>query len=112
MYITAKSVSFVYSNLYFCNIYINATLVLKLQNSTLSVEGSMISGMGNKESNVGVSYAGLGGYCNKTYPPNLQDYAYGDYFIGYNQEEGSQQMQMTFGSGCGNSYCSGNYFSL
>ncbi len=81
IYIIAKSVWLEYSNITGCDIFINASLVLKLQNSAISAEGSITLGPGYVNNTTSVHYAGSGGFCQAS-SFNSSNF-YGDYNSAY-----------------------------
>jgi len=87
IYIVAQSVWFEYSNITGCDIFINTSMVLKLQNSALSVEGSINGGPGYTKNSTGNFYSGPGGYCQ----PALfnSSFFYGDFRSAYDDNTAS-----------------------
>ncbi len=81
IYIKAQYVRFEGSHISGCDIIIEATASVKLDKSTLSVEGSRsVLPFSKVDRTIGCSYAGAGGYCGAGTAP---DYTYGDYNTPY-----------------------------
>ena len=94
IYIRAQHVTFESSHIFGCDIIIEADAGVKLEQSTLSVEGSIqpLPLVKTDRKDIGCSYGGAGGYCGTGIAPDLTR---GDYNTPYYDDD------LAFGVGCG-----------
>lgn len=104
IYIIAASITFEYSNITGCDIYLYGVEVIKIISSNISVEGSIYAGLGSPPSVAqallsGNYYAGSGGLCNQAYSYT----SYGEFNTPYDENctvlSGSPITCLTAGSG-------------